>query len=360
MPEWGDPRSDTERFIDDFGTVIYMAVIISVSLLAPQTMAGIITTVIVDLGLSSVIAFRDLEKGNNIGAVFGVLFALLPIANLSNKWLGISDDITRQLSQSFAKSNLNSKSKPSDWVKFYNGLPAPQQKGLSKILNYKKTEIERMSQEIAEQFGKRGKQIEKILPDGIQKLIDADPNILKNIPFLEKLAVKNLGLVGVLFLIDYAIQKTKGEEWNDESKKKFEEVYSIVSPDLQSLLLMSALANYDNINDIYNAQELERIQKNTMETLNSDIEEGTKKLISDKYVATATQDTVNNNGGIEIPDFKKYQAELIYADSVEVQKYRDKEYVPLLETNSELNINFNWDFDNPIIINDTPWVKKID
>ena len=97
-----------------------------------------------------------------------------------------------------------------------------------------------------------------------------------------------------------------------------------------------------------------------METLNSDIEEGTKKLISDKYVATATQDTVNNNGGIEIPDFKKYQAELIYADSVEVQKYRNKEYVPLLETNSELNINFNWDFDNPIIINDKPWVKKID
>jgi len=362
MPKWEDPRNEWDRFIDDFGTVIYFAIIIA-SMLIPGTQGGIIASVIVDLVASGVIAQRDLEKGNNISAVFSMLFALLPLVNLSTKWMGISDDMVRQLSLAFEKSNLNSKSNPKEWINFYLKLKPEQQLGLSKILKYDKPTIEKMGKEIAEKLGtKRGQQIAEILPSGTQKLIDADPNVLKSIPFLQRLGVKNLGLVGVMMLINYVLKKTKGEDWNDESKKIFTEVHSVISSELEELLFMNAIANAVSVNEIYDPKVKEAVEV-AKSYLRSSLDDAAKRIASDTLVLSVVRERTEQEKGtwiseeeIQIEDTTEDVREL---SPEQVEEYRKQNYIPVDEIDKYGVKDEEYDDNDILIINGESWIKKI-
>jgi hypothetical protein len=318
---------------------------------------------VVDLIASGVLAQRDLEKGENISAVFSMLFALLPLVNLSTKWMGISDDMVRQLSLAFEKSNLNSKSNPKKWIDFYLKLKPEQQLGLSKILKYDKPTIEKMGKEIAEKLGtKRGQQIAEILPSGTQKLIDADPNVLKSIPFLQRLGVKNMGLIGVMMVIQYVLKKYKGEEWNDESKKIFTEIHSVISPELEELLFMNTIANAISVNEIYDT-ELKKTVETAKSYLKSSLDDAAKRIASDTLVMSSVKERIEEESGTWISEeelqISDTTEDVIDASPEQVDEYRKQNYIPVNEIDIYNVKPEEYDDNDILIINGQSWIKKI-
>jgi hypothetical protein len=362
-PIWNDPRNDYKRFIDDFGTVIYFS-IIAASALIPMTQSGIIAAVMIDLAASGVIAQRDLEKGQNISAVFSVLLALIPLANLSHKWIGVSDEVLKSMSKKFQDSYLSRSSPPSAWVKFYkNNLNEAEQLAMSKLLKYKKEEIELMAKDIAKNLSQMGKYkkaetISDILSPSLLNMVKTNPEVLKSIPFVQRLGPKVLTVIGVSIIINYVLNKWKGEEWNDSSKEIFEKCHSLLSPELEQYLFIAATVNAMKANELFSAPELREATENAELLMDLKIDESIKKMAIDTTIVSTINEVTETTDStvVKLPDFSSYIKQVINTDSIGLSEYREKGYMPINETASDTS---EFDYNDILVINNNPWVKKI-
>ena len=338
-PVWNDPRTEWDIVVDRFGTAVYFSAIIVttfiVPYLAPLTTGQILLTIGVDLVLSAIISQRQFEKGENVSAVLGIVFAFLPGLQLSNKWLGVSDEVAKSLSTKLLTANLNKTSKAADWVKFYRTkLSDPEKLAFSKFLKYDRDKLTKFSDDIVKSFGKSGGRMSQVLPKGIEKILleaSSDPKLLKSIPFFQRLGVKNFGLITFMLTLAYILNKFYGKELSDETKKTLTSVQSLVSPELVTQIMMEALINAENSNEIF-SEELNSI----IIDVHNQAEEAAKNLSinitqesKDSLVDSNIKLSIKNNEGV-IPDSTETTTRQIpiyeNPDETKLQTLRDDGY----------------------------------
>jgi hypothetical protein len=357
-PVWVDPRDEWDRFVDSFGMAIYLTtMLVSAFITRGASLSVIATTVGIDIVLSGVIAQRDLEKGENVAAVLGMLFTLLPFLNLSSKWLGISDEVTESLAKKILASNLNSKSSVSKWIKLYKSLSIEEQRGLRQFLKYKDTQIQKLTDEVIKVGSglgktKRAEQLAKILPNEIYQLSLKNPEILTKPSTWVKLRTNPITHLGAFFILNYL-----GKPLNDESKKTLSEIHTIVSPQLMNEIIFN-LTNVDDPNVILNNTEVNN-------AINEIIDKKTKEFASswqfeehvDDSIRAVVSDTINNSGGkYEVITQEQPLIPLEGDFDVLDSTYREKGYLPFDEVENWGDIDAS---DKGYIINGIKYVKQI-
>ena len=338
-PVWNDPRTEWDIIVDKFGTAVYFGALIITTFVAPYlfelTLPQIWFMIGADLALSSIISQRAWEKGENVSAVLGMVFCFLPALQLSNKWLGVSDEVAKSLSQKLLTANLNKNSKAADWVKWYRTkLKDSERLAFTKFLRYDKNKLTNFSDDIIKQFGKKGLRMSQSLPSGIQKILQEavnDPKLLKSIPFWERLGVKNFTLITFLLTLSYIVNKIYGKELNDETKMTLTNIQSIVSPEIVTQIMMAALMNTEKVNEIFSGENGQFITN-----VYNEAEEAAKNLSINLSPETKDSIVVNNvnrfidiNDGV-IPDSTETSIRKIpiydNPDETKIQNLRDEGY----------------------------------
>jgi hypothetical protein len=305
-PKWVDTRGDWDRFTDEWGTMITLAIstaTIIASMFLPIGPLLITAELLVEVGLGIWIGQREYEKGNNVSAVFSVLFGLLPALKYSKYFRGVNPKSFTTLSRKIANEGLTSQSTPQKWARFYTTLDEGEQLVFSQALKMDDVTKGLMMKELKQFLSNEGF---KNTSKHMSLLAKADPSVLKDIPFLKRLWVRELGTglltMGGAFLTDGLL----GDYLNNKQKQDFQWVYAHIPESLQKEMVLNLLYNIaqsgEIMDNIANDPKVIEIRSAIEKNVNVDFKSLAKK--TDEYFAQAIKDSVITAGGtyIEIED----------------------------------------------------------
>ena len=362
-PKWVDTRGDWDRFTDESGVMISLAIstaTIIASMFLPIGPLLITAELLVELSLGIWIGQREYEKGNNVSAVFSVLFGLLPALKYSKYFRGVNPKSFTTLSRKIANEGLTSQSTPQKWARFYTRLDDGEQLVFSQALKMDNVTKGLMMKELKEFLSNEGF---KNTSKHMSLLAKADPSVLKDIPFLKRLWVRELGTglatVGASFLTDGLL----GDYLNDKQKQDFQWVYAHIPESLQKEMVLNMLYNMTQsgeiMDNIANDPKVIELKSKISQNINIDFKKLAKK--TDEYFARALKDSVNNTGGkyidIEDDNTKTIDPKQENLNKLQIKKMEKEGWV------KETNLNImdwpeNLDSTNVKKINGITYIKK--
>lgn len=271
-PVWKDPRNSYQKFVDEWGLWIQIGAAVATAILGAVTGGAtwvLTAEILVEMGLGIWVAQREFERGDNIAATASIIFGLLPMLKLTKWFPGVSDDVFKSLSKSFAESGLQATDDVADYVLFYNKLDDEQRMLLSKFLKQDDLNRNRMFEEIAKQLGEMsaGK-----IDDGLKAMIKANPKILKDISFFNRLWVRELGANAGVIVVTTALELCCSKMLNDETKMKFSKVYSVIPDSTKKLFTYNIVNNPEQAEAI-----IDSMSQKTFED-NFDVESGIESI----------------------------------------------------------------------------------
>ncbi|CAB4130214.1 hypothetical protein UFOVP117_312 [uncultured Caudovirales phage] len=362
-PKWEDRRGSFDRFTDEFGTMISLAIstaTIIASMFLPIGPLLITAELLVELGLGIWIGQREFEKGNNVSAVFSVLFGMLPALKYSKYFRGVNPKSFTTLSRKMATEGLTSQSSPQKWARFYTSLDEGEQLVFSQALKMDDVTKGLMMKELKEFLSK---QEFKNMSKHMSSLAKTDPSVLKDIPFLKRLWVRELGTglatVGASFLTDGLL----GDKLNDKQKQDFQWVYAHIPESLQKEMVMNMLYNITQsgeiMDNIVNDPKIIEIKSVIEKNVNVDFKSLTKK--TDEYFARVLKDSVNNAGGtyidIEDDNTKTIDPKQENLNKLQIKKMEKEGWVKETDLNI-MDWPDNLDSTNVKNINGITYIKK--
>jgi hypothetical protein len=363
QPKWEDRRGDWDRFTDEWGIMVSLAIstaTIIASMFLPIGPLLITAELLVELSLGIWIGQREFEKGNNVSAVFSVLFGLLPVLKYSKYFRGVNPKSFTTLSRKIANEGLTSQSTPQKWARFYTSLDEGEQLVFSQALKMDDVTKGLMMKELKEFLSNQGF---KNTSKHMSLLAKADPSVLKDIPFLKRLWVRELGTGLATMGVSYLTDGLLGDRFNNKQKQDFQWVYAHIPESLQKEMVMNLLHNIaqsgeimDNIaNDPRTKEIKETIEKNA----NVDFGQAIKKY--DEFFATVIKDSITDAGGtyieIEEDSTETINPEQENLNKLQIKKMEKEGWVK----RSELSI-MDWpdnsDSTNVRNINGVTYIKK--
>jgi len=362
-PKWEDRRGDWDRFTDEWGTMITLAIstaTIIASMFLPIGPLLITAELLVEVGLGIWIGQREYEKGNNVSAVFSVLFGLLPALKYSKYFRGVNPKSFSTLSRKIANEGLTSQSTPQKWARFYTTLDEGEQLVFSQALKMDDVTKGLMMKELKEFLSN---QEFKNMSKHMSLLAKADPSVLKDIPFLKRLWVRELGTglatVGASFLTDGLL----GDYLNDKQKQDFKWVYAHIPESLQKEMVMNMLFNIEKspeiMDNIANDPKIIELRSKISQSVNIDVKQLAKK--ADEYFARELKDSVNNAGGqyieIEGDDTKTIDPKQENLNKLQIKKMEKEGWVKETDLNI-MDWPDNLDSTNVKNINGITYIKK--
>jgi hypothetical protein len=363
QPKWVDRRGEWDKFTDEWGTIVSLAIstaTIIASMFLPIGPLLITAELLVELGLGIWIGQREFEKGNNVSAVFSVLFGMLPALKYSKYFRGVNPKSFTTLSRKIANEGLTSQSSPQKWARFYTSLDEGEQLVFSQALKMDDVTKGLMMKELKEflstqQFKNASKHM--------SSLAKADPSVLKDIPFLKRLWVRELGTglatVGASFLTDGLL----GDKLNDKQKQDFQWVYAHIPESLQKEMVINMLYNITQsgeiMDNIANDPKVIEIRSQIQKNVNVDVKSLAKK--TDEYFARVLKDSVYAAGGqyIEIEDdnTKTINPEKESLNKLQIKKMEKEGWVKETDLNI-MDWPENLDSTNVKNINGVTYIKK--
>jgi hypothetical protein len=297
-PKLVELREDWQIFVDEWG--IWIAIGASVTAAIVGSFFGateaVLLEILVEGIIGGVMAYRDFQKGNNIGVAFNIFFALCPWLKLTKYFRGIDNEVFKSLGKKLGDSGLSSSSSIGDYVAWYQSgkLTDDEQKLFTMFMEYDDITKQQMIKEFSEQLKNKGvdemvafMEAEGIIEGGLKEMAKAHPELLKDIKFLQKLWAKEVTLqlgagVGLGFMADLCCS----EILNDNEKAKLTELSSIIPDSLKEMVAINIAMNREKspeiVNELYEGLETKIIP------------EAVKN--SSDYWKKATQDTLSNLG----------------------------------------------------------------
>lgn len=355
-PGWIDPRNQYQKFIDKWGIWIQIIVGVTVGIATGGLgYMGILIELGVELGLASIVAQRDFEKGDNIMGVTSIIFGALPVLKLGKYFRGVSDETFKSLSKKLAQSNLSAKSSIDDYVKFYNTkLSLEEQQLMSQALRTDKTTYNQMIKEIVETYGKRKKA--EFLSDDLRTMLMSDKSLLKNKSFWKNNIGRDIKRAGLVALASFLAELNLSDDYNDEQKMLLSQLHGIIPESLEIELAFNAFSNNLDENQ---KNELFSNLKTTLESAAVQSAEIGGDKIKQDIVAMQVQQSVKDSlesFGIQYVEFED--------DNTKSENY-DSESEEQLKLDGYVKYNQKLDTDSidasapTKLFNYTPYVKII-
>ena len=185
--KWVDPRKAWQRFVDEHqflmitGSIVLGIIITLTSEFVGGTTAPWGVELLIEGLTGGIIAYRDLQKGDNIGAGMGVLFALLPVWKALPALRGVSDGVLKSIAKKFAGSDIKTADDYAYFVEFV--LTKEERKILNKALSDENSwyTIEKAL---------NGLKNPKEMKDLLLKVKDTYPELLNDIKWFKKIWAK--------------------------------------------------------------------------------------------------------------------------------------------------------------------------
>jgi hypothetical protein len=136
QPEWVDERSEYQKFVDEWGLMLQLSVIVGTIIAGAVTGGGawvLTIEIILELSVGLMVGLRELERGENVAATVSFITALLPMLKLTKTGVGFSDEIFKSLSEKVKNSNLIKTSTIDEYIEFYKTLTDNEKILLKKI-----------------------------------------------------------------------------------------------------------------------------------------------------------------------------------------------------------------------------------
>ena len=242
MPKFEDHRTGYQKFVDEWGALISIVVAVGAGIATGGLGAiGVLIEVAVDLGLSTAIAIRELQRGENVQAFFTMLFPLIPALKLRGAFRGITKEGLEKAFTALKNSGLTNTSTAEDYVAFLTRLSETDPETAKLVaMTMKYDDVTKYI-------------LKKELPDMVknnvikqlEQTIRNNPNIIKNVKFWKGPIGKELKYAGGLVLINIIANIVLGPIFDDEKKKKLSEINSIIPKKHQEEFYINMGMNMD-------------------------------------------------------------------------------------------------------------------
>ena len=255
QPKLEDNRNEWQKFWDEWGTVVQigtalLAVVASIATGGLAGMALLATEIAVEGTIGAILAHRELEKGNNAGAIMELAFGLTPWLK-TTKWAKtISKADVADMSNKMKKANLGLKSNPDDVRRFYDGLsdvPAAgaklSEKEIFSIL------VKDTSNELSEAALKKalGRELAEEVYDYVRK----NPGVFKSMSWYQKVWAKETKVNAFIMLTQIVYGALFEEELSPEDERKAIGIATIIPDELQEHFQMQLFQDPNNVKDYY-------------------------------------------------------------------------------------------------------------
>lgn len=242
QPEWVDTRTEYQQFIDEWGLIIQLSLaVITIVLTAGGAAPAWVFAleVVLELGVGTAVGLRELEKGENVAAAFSFLTGALPLLKGTKMFNGIKAADLSSLSSKMSKANLTTKTTLKDYLKFYDTL----NEGEKTLLTILTKRDEFLSESLRALGG-----VDDITKAVILDLAENSPDVLKTVPFMKRLWVRELGANVGVGILGWIVDSLWGKQLNDAEKQSIEWVF-VQYPELQMELIYNIINNPENIGE---------------------------------------------------------------------------------------------------------------
>jgi hypothetical protein len=355
-PTIGDDRKQYQKFIDEWGGILQWTTVIGTAvagLFCEGCTLPLASELALEFGIGTAVGLREIEKGNDVSGVFSIITGLLPALKSFPAFRGIDPKWANSLSEKFAKSGLNSSSKFSQYVSFYNKLNKPEREIMAKMFRsgdyYTKKEIlEVLSNEVKER-------LPNLLEKGFLEMWRKKPKLFKSIPVFERLWVRelsaNLSVGTAAYLIDYnypQLNSAQKEGLTEEMKDKLDSVYYVIPENTQKLLALNFLSNPEHAQEIMNDPEFKKsieFGKNYVGKKGDNVSKGLISFFQNKIT-----ESVKKEGGEPVV----FEESWFESDKMNEKQLSELKNMGYVEKDS---VPFGTKYSDIKWINDIYWIK---
>jgi hypothetical protein len=223
-PSVQDTRDTWEYLVDEYGTKAQIATAVAFIALSVFTgglggMALLATEIAVEGTLGAIIAKREWDKGNKVGAGIELLFGLTPFLKTTTWARGVSKIQVDEIVKKIGDAGLTATSSPTEIISFYRGLSETQQQIFSKML--KDTSDELTEASLKKAMGKQ-------LTEEVYSYVRKNPELLKDVSWYQKVWAKE-GLVnGTLLLFDMGYNIAFGKNLTEQEKMEIKGIITTI------------------------------------------------------------------------------------------------------------------------------------
>lgn len=273
-PKWKDNRTPYQKFVDEWVTVIQMSVAFATAILAifsEGTTLVLTLEILTELGLGAMVAQREWEKGENVSAVFSLIFAGIPFLK-TGKWLrsGISSETYKSISKKLLESKLTSKSDIKQYKSFYNKLTPPEKKAWTLIMEQDAYTRQSLIRDIKKALlDKKIQDANKMFND-IAKLMKTKPNLaIKNIEWWKKLWAREVSAYSITMVLAFVYNSLYPEKSlknivSEEEQNKLEGIVVDMDEKLRRNLEYNLAENIDEISNILKTKSYQKLVESSV------------------------------------------------------------------------------------------------
>jgi len=242
QPEWEDRRTDWDKLVDEYGTAaqIFTAVAFVALSIATGGVGGIAllaTEIAIEGTLGAIIAQREWEKGNKVGAGAELLFGLTPWLKAVPGIRALKPGVVKGLTSKMGKAGLTAESSVDDIVTFYRGLTEAEQQAFTRLV--KDTSDELSEAAVKEALG-------KALTEEVYDYVRKNPDVFKDLSWYQKVWAKELGVNGILMVSNIAYQAYFGKDLTQEEKNNLQGIFLKMPEDSAKDVTMQILSSPEN------------------------------------------------------------------------------------------------------------------
>jgi hypothetical protein len=261
---WQDNRNQYQKFIDDYGVVVQLGVLIGASLLTIATegaTAALVFEVAAELGIGAAIAHRDFEKGDNIMGWVNLLGGGISALKFMKYFRGISKADLDATVKALKNSGLPPNASKEQVMSYLKNIKDPK---ITNVINIASTmddyTMNALKTDLAQDMSATN-----VLKE-MKEIIKADPKILGNVKFFERLWVLDLKRQLGFMFAGIALNMTPlADLLNDVEKQKHQWILQNLPENKAKIFDQSAAIN-------------PRMQKEILDSKFNEIIEKSKKL----------------------------------------------------------------------------------
>ena len=286
-PKTVDTRTTMDFLIDEYGTAAQIATAVAFAAASVLTgglggLALLAVEIAVEGTLGALVAQREWEKGNEVGAGFELLFGLTPMVKGMKLFRGLSQSQVDNIVKKMGEAGLTAQSTTDELVTFYRGLGETEKEVFSRM-------IKDTSDELTESSVKKllGKQLTEEVYDYAKK----NPEIFKDLKWFQKVWAREGAVNGGLLLLNLAYEVILGTPMTEQEKMEVKGVLTVIPEELQQHFQQQMLKSPENLQKFReNAVPLAQDISNNLENMGVDVQ-AARSIAEQKKKEQAIEDS---------------------------------------------------------------------
>jgi hypothetical protein len=292
QPTVTDTRTTMDFLVDEYGTAAQLAtaaVFIAASI-ATGGLGGLAlfaTEIAIEGTLGALIAQREWEKGNEVGAGFELLFGLTPGLKGTKLFRGLSKSQVDNIVKKMGEAGLKAESTTDELVTFYRSLKETEQPVFSRMIRDTSDELTEAS--LKKLMGKQ-------LTEEFYDYAKANPEIFKDLKWFQKVFAKEGAVNGGLLLLSLAYEVLLGTPMTEQEKMEVKGVITTVPEELRIHFLTQILKNSENTQKLRNnGAEIAQKMSQSLSEMGVDVS-AARKIAEIELKELAVQDSLDQYG----------------------------------------------------------------